>query len=56
MVLTTSEVAAVSLEGRAPVATRASPLLPGHLRGVIIELRRGRVRMLELSLTLTWWR
>jgi hypothetical protein len=38
VVLTESDVAAVSLEGRAPVVTRASPLLPGGLRAVYVEL------------------
>lgn len=38
LILATSEVASVSFEGRAPVATHASPLLPDHLRGALIEL------------------
>jgi hypothetical protein len=39
--LTTEGVAAVSFEGRLPVATQAQPGLPDHLRSVLVELRGG---------------
>jgi hypothetical protein len=39
--LTTEGVAAVSFEGRLPVATHAQPGLPDHLRSVLVELRGG---------------
>jgi hypothetical protein len=42
--LTTGVVAAVSLEGRLPVATHAQPGLPDHLRSVLVELRGGTGR------------
>jgi len=41
LVLTTSEVADVSFEGRAPIATHAELALPDHLRGAIVDLRGG---------------
>lgn len=41
VILTTSQVAAVSLEGRAPIATRAESVLPNHLRVAVVELRGG---------------
>jgi hypothetical protein len=44
VILTTSEVGAVSLEGRAPVTTRAEVVLPDHLRAAVIELRGGAGR------------
>ncbi len=37
--LTTSEVAAVSLEGDAPIAVHAEAALPDNLRAVVVELR-----------------
>jgi hypothetical protein len=39
--LTTEGVAAVSFEGRLPVATHAQLDLPDHLRSVLVELRGG---------------
>jgi hypothetical protein len=44
IVLTTSEVVAVSLEGGAPVPTRAESVLPDRLRAAIIELHGGSGR------------
>ena len=44
IVLTTSEVAAVSIEGRPPVPTRPNPTLPNNLRAAVIELRTGTLR------------
>jgi hypothetical protein len=41
IVLTTSEVAAVSFEGGAPIATHAESALPDRLRGAILDLRGG---------------
>lgn len=43
-VLTTNEVAAVSFEDGAPIATRAESTLPVHLRAAVVELRGGPVR------------
>ncbi len=50
IVLTTSQVAAVSFEGYARVATHADALLPDHMRGAILELRgrKGEGRTGEL--------
>ncbi|MGA9875622.1 MAG: hypothetical protein WBQ21_07425 [Solirubrobacteraceae bacterium] len=39
IVLATSQVAAVSFEGYARVATHADVLLPDHMRGAVLELR-----------------
>jgi hypothetical protein len=39
-VLTTSEVASVSFEGGKPIATYAETVLPDHLRGAILDLRK----------------
>jgi len=41
VVLTTSDAVAVSLEGRAPIPTRAGPGLPDGLRAAVVELRGG---------------
>jgi hypothetical protein len=49
IVLTTSEVAAVSLEGRAPIETHAESVLPDQLRAVVVELR-GESRRRERGL------
>ena len=37
--LTTNEVAAVSVEGGAPIPTRSEPGLPNDLRAVVVEIR-----------------
>jgi hypothetical protein len=39
IVLTTSQVAAISFEGYKRVATHADALLPDHMRGAVLELR-----------------
>jgi hypothetical protein len=39
IVLTTSQVAAVSFEGYGRIATYANALLPDHMRGAVVELR-----------------
>lgn len=39
IVLTTAQVAAVSFEGYAPIATHSNALLPDHMRGAVLELR-----------------
>ena len=52
IVLATSQVAAVSFEGYARVATHADALLPDHIRGAILELhgRTGEGQTGELAL------
>jgi hypothetical protein len=47
IVLTTSQVAAVSFEGYRRIATHVDTLLPDHMRGAVLELR-GRVGALPL--------
>lgn len=41
VVLTTNEVAAISLEGRTPIPTHAESFLPDELRTAVVELRGG---------------
>jgi hypothetical protein len=41
VILTTGEVAAVSLEGSTPIATYAESALPNHMRAVVVDLRGG---------------
>jgi hypothetical protein len=41
IVLTTSEVAAVAINGGRPIPTRAESVLPYHLRAAIVEIRGG---------------
>jgi hypothetical protein len=44
LVLTTSEVATISLEDGTPIATRAQPSLPDHMRSALVELVGGSGR------------
>jgi hypothetical protein len=43
-VVTTSEVAAVSIDGGRAIPTHAEVILPDHLRAVVVEFRGGRLR------------
>lgn len=44
IILTTAEVAAVSVEGGPPLRTHADPLLPDNMRAAVVELRGGSAR------------
>jgi hypothetical protein len=44
MAITTSAVAAVSIEGGRPILTRPDPSLPNGMRGVVVEVRGARPR------------
>lgn len=44
LVLATSEVASISLDGSAPIAVRPGSALPDDLRGAVVELRGGSGR------------